>query len=311
MVRHLLALILLFTAHGSLLTTKACDACGGGLNLTGWGLMPNLRQHFVGLRLERAAFRTLAPEHPASRETYWQTTLTGRAALSPRWQLMASVPLARHTYEVPNQPFTMLVGQRDISVMAGYALVNTLDSTATARHWLQLSAGAKLPTGHWENTPEDGAPLPFPANFQLGSGSWDALAGLTYRVGGRRWGTQTDAQARITTPNAEAYQFGHSFRANVAVFRVIRVANPNPDAGVPWIVQPHAGLSGDYATADRSHNITRTRTGGHNVWATAGAELFTGRVGAGVRVSLPLLNRPAYGTIAPQPQAMAQVLWFF
>lgn len=289
----------------------ACDACGGGLNLTGWGLMPNLRQHFVGLRVERAAFRTAAPDHPTSRETYWQATLTARASLGRRWQAMAALPVARHVYALPSTPTLALSGLRDASLMLGFALVNTLDSATTTRHWLQLSAGAKLPTGRWHTTPPDGTPLPYPANFQLGTGSLDALAGLTYRIGGRRWGAQTDAQARLNTRNAEGYRFGHSLRATVAAFRIFRLANPVPQRGVPWVLQPNAGLSADLAAHDHSHGYARTRTGGHTLWATLGADLFTARLGLGLRTGLPLWVHQGQGSVAAQPQAMAHVLWFF
>ncbi len=85
-----------------------------------------------------------------------------------------------------------------------------------AKHNINISLGVSVPTGSIKEeddvlTPSNTRPtLRLPYSMQLGSGTWDALAGITYsgHSGKFSWGGQYSATIRLESENSQGYQWG-------------------------------------------------------------------------------------------------------
>lgn len=85
-----------------------------------------------------------------------------------------------------------------------------------AHHHLHLNLGLSIPTGSIDEeddvlTPMNTRPtLRLPYAMQLGSGTWDALPGLTYTWHHRNWrlGAQYTGEIRLEDENDEGYSWG-------------------------------------------------------------------------------------------------------
>ncbi len=101
-------------------------------------------------------------------------------------------------------------GWGDISISGIYNLYKS------PKHNLNLSLGVSAPTGSIKNADEVLAPtnarptLRLPYSMQLGSGTWDALAGITYTGHKDKlsWGAQYNATIRLESENSQGYQWG-------------------------------------------------------------------------------------------------------
>lgn len=109
-------------------------------------------------------------------------------------------------------------GTGDIKLVALYGL------HAWKNQHLHLNIGVSAPTGSidkTDDTPMGNVRLPYP--MQLGSGTWDVIAGLTY--GGKQnnmaWGAQVISTLRAQSENDNNYRLGNQFEINTWVMRSI------------------------------------------------------------------------------------------
>lgn len=104
----------------------------------------------------------------------------------------------------------------DLKIIALYGL-----STWQGQH-LHLNIGLSAPTGsinETDDTPAGHVRLPYP--MQLGSGTWDLIAGLTY--GGKNdalaWGSQLISTVRLQGENDNHYRLGNRLEINAWLMR--------------------------------------------------------------------------------------------
>lgn len=90
-------------------------------------------------------------------------------------------------------------------------------------HTIHLNAGLSLPTGSIDEEDTVLAPtgmrpsLRLPYAMQLGTGTYDALPGITYtgHSGNLGWGTQYTGEVRLESDNDEGYAWGDKHTVNV------------------------------------------------------------------------------------------------
>ena len=88
-------------------------------------------------------------------------------------------------------------------------------------HTVHLNAGLSLPTGSIDETDDVLTPmnttptLRLPYAMQLGTGTFDALPGITYsgHTGKFGWGAQANAEIRLEDENDEGYAWGNKYQA--------------------------------------------------------------------------------------------------
>ena len=136
--------------------------------------------------------------------------------------LMAMAPYVRlemdHVTRMGGKFTTKTDGLGDLKLSALYLLPNP------GKHTFHVNAGISFPTGSVDEKGDTPAgpdqKLPYP--MQLGSGTYDLLAGLTYRglTGAWQWGGQAAAVFRIGE-NKEDYTLGNRFQATGWLTRLL------------------------------------------------------------------------------------------
>jgi hypothetical protein len=178
---------------------SACDVCGCSAGGNYLGILPQFHRHFVGFRWSEQLFQSAHSQSAAeagrfdSEESFRTMDLFGRFYPARRIQLFAVMPY--HDFRRwENNALTHTQGLGDVSVMAGYILLDTGDSLRRKwRHSLTLNGGVKLPTGSQNLTNSKGEPLH--PNLQPGSGTVDFMLAATYTVRRGAWGLAADAFA--------------------------------------------------------------------------------------------------------------------
>ena len=132
---------------------------------------------------------------------------------TPRMAIFAVVPIARKsmTISTPQGRITReSTGLGDIVAFARYTVykVDAVDSTFRIAPF----GGLQLPTG---NTDRSVALGRLPRPLQPGSGSWDALGGVTITFQTKEWELDADAGFRKTT-EAESFRFGDELFADLS-----------------------------------------------------------------------------------------------
>lgn len=286
------------------LTTLACDICGCGAGSSFVGLLPQAGRGFVGVRYRTRAYDShLNSLLLKTRETYQTAELWARIYPAKRVQVLAFLPLNVNRQQTANGTFTRR-GLGDATVLAHYNLLNTALDTVRRNvdHNLLLGGGVKLPTGPYRYDLADASEVANP-NFQLGTGSTDALFNAIYTLRYRQWGWTTDLTYRLTTRNPNGYRFGHRQTAATTAFFLKK--------GEKATLMPNAGLLLENAARDVDRGKPNGNTGGYTAFASAGVETYFGRFTAGVNGQLPVAQRLAAGQIRADGRAMAHVTLLF
>lgn len=264
----------------------ACDVCGCSLGSNYFGILPQFNKHFVGIRWHYSVFsaqmnhisRLLEDEY--SHDMYHQLELWGRFYVTPRVQIFASLPYSMNFMRGSHQRVTAS-GLGDVSLIANYTLINTGEDVGNPwRHTLLAGGGIKLPTGDFRQQDQDELVNP---NFQLGTGSYDAVANLLYTVRYQKVGLNLGTTHQFNTANPEGYRFGNQWNASAQFFYWQQMK--------AWSVLPHVGMYYERAAMHTERDIRQVNTGGDALFAQAGLDGFYRNVSLGVTYKNPVRQR--------------------
>ena len=295
--------LLLFLAL-SPLTALACDICGCGAGSSFVGLLPQAGRGFVGMRYRTRAYDShLNSRVLQTRETYQSAELWARIYPALRVQVLLFLPINHNRQQTADGTFTRR-GLGDATVLAHYNLLNTALDTLrrTVDHNLLLGGGVKLPTGPYRYDLADASEVANP-NFQLGTGSTDALFNAIYTLRYRQWGWNWDLTYRLTTANANAYRFGHRQTVATSVFFLKKSEK--------MTLMPNAGFLLEAAARDVDRGKPNGNTGGYVAFGSVGLETYVGRFTAGVSAQVPVTQCLAAGQIRADSRAMAHLTVLF
>lgn len=189
----------------------ACASCGcGDPTLTAMGQEKPFRNR-VRLALEQrlGAHATGMPS---------EQSLVSRTTFAANWSplawltLGASAPLVAVRSETAHRPTRETVGLGDIEFLVRALAFR--DRRFSPHHTIGLLAGLKTPTGPRIN---DSSGYPAPDDVQPGSGSWDAVFGVSYAYFGALSSAFVSASYRHTTVGYQGYHRGSVFGASAAV----------------------------------------------------------------------------------------------
>lgn len=279
MKKLLIFCTLLCATAGSLL---ACDVCGCSLGGNYYGILPQFRKNFIGLRWSQAKFyahmnhgAVLGEEH--SNDTYSKVELWGRYYVSEKIQVFAFIPYSYNSMNGTEQKIKT-DGIGDVSLLANYLLLNTgEDKTKKLRHTLLAGVGVKLPTGKYDL--EDNG-LIVNRNFQLGTGSVDFILSGVYTIRYRKIGLNSEAGYKINTRNKDEYLFGNQFHASTRVFYWQNIKSLS--------LLPNVGVYYEQAAQHKDKDIIQANTGGSAVLLSAGMELYYRNFSVGFTFQDPL-----------------------
>ncbi len=149
-------------------------------------------------------------------------------------------------------------GLSDISLGARYELLRL--GGLTPRHVLAVTGFLKLPTGSNDRhlpgaTPDE--------HIQLGTGTFDAIGGLSYVYGDNPWALFANASARINSANSRGFAYGDALFASAGARR-----NFFADQRLLLSLEAQARSAGKDRT---SSGATDPDSGGQVYYATASA----------------------------------------
>lgn len=287
---------------------SACDVCGCSIGGNYFGILPQFHRHFVGLRWSEQSFQSAHSRSAAeagqfdSDESFRTADMLGRFYLSRRVQMFALVPY-HFFHRVEDNQAVNTQGLGDVSVMAGYIMLDTGDSLRRKwQHSLTLNGGVKLPTGSHNLTNPEGELLH--PNLQPGTGTTDFMLSVMYTVRHGAWGFTADALGRFNTANRENdYRFGNRLSGSVKTFYWQNAGR--------FLFLPNAGVFADAAQANEGNVDFTEGTGGAIVFGTFGLDVYLGNFSAGFTFQQPAWQHLGDGKVHNNSRWMATVNYIF
>lgn len=269
-----------FISVFSMTETKACDACGCSLGGYSLGFIPQQNSSFVGLRYSRAHFYAEmlhGSNHEFSEDTYQRVELIWRHVWKNRWQVNVMLPYLYNRMDGNQHDLIKLSGFGDPVFMLNYKVIDQMLVEKNFRQNLWIGAGVKAPLGKFDAV--DRAELINP-NFQLGSGSWDALLHLNYIAQVKSFGVNIEATGKINTPNSMDYQFGNQGSVTTNLFHTQLVKGHS--------IAPYLGTYFEYGEFHRFEGFKEVNTGGRASFANVGLQWQKDRCLFNAQYQLPI-----------------------
>lgn len=294
---------------GVITCTFACNVCGCSAGGDYLGILPQYYDHYIGLQYQYRSFHSehaplkFGDPYEHSQQYYNMLQLRGHYNLGSRVQLFAFVPYYSNTQKQDGAR-TTTSGIGDVSALANVVL---LRKDAAGSKWQQLlmaGGGVKLPTGKYTGISVlDREGLP---NMQAGTGSWDFITNLNYTVRRNKAGLNLDASYTFTTANHEQYKYGNRLNSSLLGFYAF--------GNNKLKLLPQAGLRYEYTLHDYDNYPKKwlnEQTGGHMLFATAGAQAYYGHWGFQAMYHLPLMQHYADGNVTAVTRTEAGILYLF
>jgi hypothetical protein len=268
--------------------------------------MPQFEKHLLGIRYRQSSFSSHLNQGStlfATTEEFRAAELYGRFYLGERWQLLATLPYNYNNQRTATQE-KKLSGLGDASLLVNYRLLDASTSmnNKLLKHQLWLGGGLRLPTGNSDFNELDAGQVANP-NFQLGSGSLGYIGQLNYTARLAKVGFTATGLAEYWHPNAGGYQFGKRFGGAGNLFYIKQIKN--------WGLMPSLGAQYSYAYRNRQDAEQLRQTGGQLLLATAGLDVFLGKIAGGFAYNHPLSQSLAAGHIQANAAYTAHLSWLF
>jgi hypothetical protein len=296
-------IILTLTLFTSVVSAEACSVCGCGVGSYHYGILPQFRKNFAGIRYRHSSYiSTLDDSHADaySYETFQTAELWARFYPTKKIQAFVFVPF-NFNERIEGTSINTLKGLGDIVISANYNLVNTYDSVDNIlKHNLLIGGGFKLPTGEFQAI-ENG--LTVNQNFQLGTGSLDFLFNLIYTVRRKNIGLNTELSYSLNTTNKDEYKFGNATRTGLTVFYVLQVN--------ALTIMPNVGISGEFFKDNKQFDEPYPDTGGWASLYNTGAEIYYRNVALGFSYSHPDRQELFSGDVAANDRVSAHLTFMF
>lgn len=178
-------------------------------------------------------------------------------------------------------------GIGDLSVLAQWRVIQTSG--------LEIAAlgGVKAPTGKTNEKNDKGET--FDAEFQPGSGSWDALVGLAVTRRYQGWSVDASALYTIVTEGTQDTNLGDRFNYGFAVsYRAFGAAPHTHDDGTVETHGPAVDLilelNGEWHDKQTEGGETDANSGGHVLYVAPGVRYANDKFSAFASVGLPIVN---------------------
>jgi hypothetical protein len=277
MAKMLISVCVLLGLAGQ--SAEACTVCGCGVGNYHYGILPQFRKNFVGVRYRHSSYvSTLDGSHASafSHETFQSAELWGRVYPTKKIQAFLFVPV-NFNERIEGSEVKTLRGLGDVVISANYNLINSYDSADNfLKHNLLVGGGLKLPTGQYRAI-ENGQTIN--QNFQLGTGSLDFLFNIIYTVRHNNIGLNSEFTYSWNTTNKDEYRFGNASRVGITVFYILRARS--------LTIMPHVGISGEFFNDNRQFNVQFPDTGGWASLCNIGTEVYYRNLALGISYSHP------------------------
>ena len=255
-----------------LTAASACDVCGCSAGGNYFGVLPNFKKNYLGMRFYQRSFQTLHPptiieslKGTSSNENFNTSEIWGRYYVTPKIMAMAFLPFNSFSIvENKTNTISKVKGLGDVMVMANYIVFETIDSSAKNwKHNLLLGGGIKLPTGNFVSEKQDEILNP---NLQCGTGSLDYIINGNYAAKYKNIGFSLESSFRINNQNNSQFQFGNRTTNSAKFFYWMAKKRVS--------LVPSAGIIHEVANKDRHNKIQQKYSGGQATYTAFGADLY-------------------------------------
>jgi len=255
-----------------------CDACGCSASGGSMGFNSMLSEQFLGVRYMYQHYKSkdgVFNNSPWIDENFSTAQLWGRIPVNKKIEVMIMVPYHFLNREKASGNQT-LDGMGDVTVMAFYNVLLTMNDSASFHHKILLGAGVKAPTGKFDNK-NNGSVNP---SFQLGTGSWDYNVAAEYIMRKDKLGLNSTVGYIVKTENDKKYQFGNQLNYGSTLFYTAAVNNVN--------IVPQLGVAGETYQANKDYSEEVPYTKGDIFFGKIGVEIGYKKFSAGVNAMLPI-----------------------
>lgn len=302
-MRKIIIIGLLCLGSAQLIASGPGDTSKTNIAGTYFGIMPQIKKHFVGIRYQVENMMGSSEGHSHAgnpTQTYFHTwNIIGKISPHKRVSVYIIAPI-HYFLQKDSSTSREIAGPGDIFTLIQYQLIRTKDPTKKTRHSFILGGGIKLPTGRYNAYDTKGF---YERNMQPGTGSWDALLSTQYTLSRNGWGLNTEINARISTTNPDNYFYGHKINTSIKGFYWGK--------GDKISVLASGGLIYDWAGKDIYLRQSIPNSGGHIIKATASIDLYMKRWAIGTEFKVPLYANMSGGALKPSPQIMSQLMFMF
>lgn len=203
------------------------------------------------------------------RETHFTQQYSLYYSLSPGLSVSAIMPIASRHSEQTNDAGKSVTGNEfglaDASLLLRYNVVEAHNTETTSI--LSIRVGVKLPTGRTSGKDSEGNLLD--PHVQLGTGSTDALLGLSGFLTLQRVAFIANLLGAITTPGANGHEFGNILNYDVSVrYRLYPSEYGDNQLFATF------GVFGELRGREVQDGVPIASSGGNVVYMTPGVQLF-------------------------------------
>jgi hypothetical protein len=242
----------------------------------------------------------------SNRETFRVVECWGAVNIGKKFRVAAFIPY--NFIERTEQQLTMKrSGVGDITTIGFYQLLNKQQAVGKNSPLVQslwIGIGVKLPVGDY-NPADKNIQESAQNTFQLGTGSVDFSAHLTYDIRLQKVGINTNISYKLNGDNRYAYHYGNKFTLNMLGYY-------NIQAGDKFVLAPNTGIMYEQAIKDRkTMDIQVWETGGYSMMGIIGLEIAVGKISTGGNVQTPLSQNLAEGKIRAGNRGMVHVSMAF
>jgi hypothetical protein len=299
MKKYLIAINILFFAVAQ---SSACEICGCGVGNYYFGMLPQFKSHFIGLRYHYNKFNTRLVSDPSqySNDFYQTIELWGGWNIGKHFQMLGLVPY-NINHQESDEGVTSLKGLGDAIILMNYKVFEVNSKTGSGKNINQellLGGGLKLPTGKFAIEPND-PDVASAANMQLGSGSTDILVNGMYNLRVGKIAMTAQANYKISSTNKDDYRFGNKFSANSFISYGFNAKKT--------MISPNLGVLYENTAESKLQSAKVDLTGGSLLQGAIGVEFGFNKISVGFNAQLPIAQNFAEDQTKQKVKGMVHV----
>jgi len=218
----------------------SCDVCGGVSGNATIGLLASTQFHMIGFKSGYKTYKSYFQGIQHSREYIFEQDITARWQVSPRWQILGSIPY-QTGLQKRDLGSDLVHGLGDPQILVNRVLFHARDSMLNTRSFLSFGVGIKIPAG------KKAGATSMIRNLYPSTGAWNLSGLLTYTPSiSRRLSLQNEVGFTAKFKDSYGYKYG-----NTSSFSSMLVGNFQQGQG-RWLVG--VGCRGEYFGASTIEN---------------------------------------------------------
>ncbi len=261
-----------------------CDACGCAAGNGSSGFESLLNPQFIGIKYFAQHYK--AKENlfvkDLTQDQYFNTLqFWGKIPVTEKLSVYASLPFHFHEKKTM-QGNIRINGIGDLNLMGIYRIINSKNNF----HQLSGGLGVKAPLGKFDEKGISGVN----PSFQLGTGSWDYQAALSYKFQKNKVAVLINTDYTIKTENKKHYRFGNQW--NYAATGFYRITGNEKT-----VFSAKTGFQGEVYAQNKQLGEGLPNTSGGALYGKLGFEASYKKLSLGSEVMLPVYTHLAGGDI--------------